>query len=84
MTIEDSVQRWQAYSKMFQKLVETFEDDIENDNVISELETVFMCSLHAVLVSAMHISEHALNIAQGIHQAILKEGENDNGIRKDN
>lgn len=74
MTIDDSIQRWQAYSKMFQKLVETFEDDIENDNVISELETVFMCNLHAVLVSAMDISEYALNIAR-VTQETVQKGE---------
>lgn len=84
MTIENSIQRWQAYSKMFQKLVDTFGDDIENDNTVSVFEHIFMCNLHALLISALCISEHALNLAQGIHQAILKEGENDNGICKDN
>ena len=74
MTIENSIQRWQAYSKMFQKLVDTFGNDIENDNVVSPIEAVFMCNLHAVLVSAMHISEYALNIAR-VTQETVQKGE---------
>ena len=75
MTIEDSVQRWQAYSQMFQKLVDTFCEDIENGNSFSALEHIFLCNLHAILVSAMNISEHALFITQATQQATQKEVE---------
>lgn len=75
MTIENSIQRWQAYSKMFQKLVDTFGDDIENDNVVSPIEAVFMCNLHALLFSALGISAHALRIAKATQQANQKEVE---------
>lgn len=75
MTIENSIQRWQAYSKMFQKLVDTFGNDIENDNVVSPIEAVFMCNLHALLISALCISDHALRIAKATQQATQKEAE---------
>ena len=75
MTIENSIQRWQAYSQMFQKLVDTFGNDIENDNVVSPIEAVFMCNLHALLFSALCISDHALRIAKATQQAIQEEVE---------
>lgn len=75
MTIENSIQRWQAYSHMFQKLVDTFGNDIENDNVVSPIEAVFLCNLHALLFSALCISDHALRIAKATQQATQKEVE---------
>lgn len=84
MTIENSIQRWQAYSHMFQKLVDTFGNDIENDNVVSPIEAVFMCNLHALLFSALCISDHALRIAKATQNDLQKGDENNNGIREDN
>lgn len=75
MDINDSVHDWEAYTQLFQKLVDTFEDDILNDNTVDALETVFMCNLHDVLVSALNISERALGVAKFTKEKIQKEKE---------
>lgn len=75
MDINDSVHRWEAYTQLFQKLVDTFEDDVLNDNTVDVIETVFMCNLYSLLVAALNISEHALRIAKATQQAIQKEVE---------
>lgn len=75
MDINDSVHRWEAYTQLFQKLVDTFEDDIRNDNAVDVLESVFMCNLHSLLVSALNISEHALGVAKFTKEKIQKEKE---------
>ncbi|MBQ6969818.1 MAG: hypothetical protein IJP85_05780 [Synergistaceae bacterium] len=75
MNIENSILRWEAYSKMFLKIVDTLGKDIESDNVVSPIEAVFLCNLHALLISASYISEHALRNAKTTQQAIQKEVE---------
>lgn len=75
MDINDSVHRWEAYTQLFQKLVDTFEDDVLNDNTVDVIETVFMCNLYSLLVAALNISERALGVAKFTKEKIQKEKE---------